>query len=65
MKNKIPAQVNDVDIEWISAVFCQILNKGMFSCENLNEFVIWNRSHYMLCEDYVTCSCSFVLRYDF
>lgn len=26
VKNKNPAQVNDVDTEWISAVFCQILN---------------------------------------
>lgn len=39
VKTKTPAQVNDADIEWISAVFCQVLNKGMFSCENLNEFV--------------------------
>lgn len=39
VKNKTSARADDVHKEWISAVSCQISNKAMFSCENLNEFV--------------------------
>lgn len=59
MKNKVLAQVSDAEVEWISAkVFCQTLNKGMFSCgDSVSLPVFWNKPHYVLCEDQVTCSC--------